>query len=197
MIINFVIPEASNESTTDGRNLREVDTLVVVDSMALGLKLFRGKVFQLTSTEGYRATAELMVNGKLLVNDYKFIVLLVGRADLAESDREFRSAVGFCLQTIRELNGDAIVMLCAVLPSPQDSRRNIKIINERNGYLSMLASEDNELQFAKPGKGLFVYGGPAPVFYNDIGGLNPAGLELVKFGLENKFRCASLRARNH
>ena len=137
-----------------------------------------------------------MKEGKLVINNFRFIVLLIGRADLWQSDKEFRSSVGMCLETIRGRNEDAVIVLCATIPFPDDSRRNIKIIGDRNTYLSVLAGEDSKLQFAKPGKGLFVYGGPSKAFYNEFSKLNAAGLELVRFGLENKFRCANLRSRN-
>ena len=66
----------------------------------------------------------------------------------------------------------------------------------RNNFLSALVDECPLVEFAKLGKALICLGRVSPAFFNEEGVLNAAGLELVKHGLENKFRCAQLRSRN-
>ena len=163
--------------------------------MALNLKAFRSHVFQLTSQEGFLEVAKLVQEGKLQADKYRFIVLMFGRADLWLPDRDFRQNIGQCIEVIRAVNPDAIVVLCATLPNPQDSKHTIRIATDRNNYLSLLSAEGPKLQFSKPGKNLFVSGGPSPAFYAENGNLNLVGLELIRYGIENKFRCANLRGR--
>ena len=81
------------------------------------------------------------------------------------------------------------------LPIPRDNRRNIKVINERNNYLALLAEESLRLEFAKPGRSLICTGGPPAVFYDDFNNLNEAGLQLVKHGLLCKFHNGQFRQR--
>ena len=129
-------------------------TLLIVDAMASRLTFEEGNVFSLHSQEGYQEVANLIKESKLNICNYKFIVLLFGRADLWESDPAFKKAVHCCLETIREHNDKAIVVLSATLPSPGDPGRIIRTAKYRNSYLSRIAGEGVRFEFTRPGRQL-------------------------------------------
>ena len=182
-------------STERRQVIQDLDMLIIADIMAMELHVFRGQVYQLKTQEGYKETATLLHQECLRVDGFRFVVLLIGRADFWLPDREFHENVGDCIEAVRQQNDDAVIVLCATLPSLNDNKHTIRVASERNTYLSLLAVEGPKLQYSKPGKGLFVSGGPFKVFYKETGNLNDAGLELVRHGIENKFRCANLRGR--
>ena len=123
----------SNELRTERRILQphreQVDTLVVTDVMAANLMLEGTTVITLHGQEGFKELGQNKVRKSLKVSGFKLVVLLCGRPDLYEPERDFRQGLAFCLNAIREGNPKAIVLLTATLPSPRDSRAVIHTAN--------------------------------------------------------------------
>ena len=166
--------------------------LVVADGIAGNLMLDRATVFTLQLQEGFNEVAVLIEQGKLAVDRYKVILLLMGRADLWEVDKEFKKAVERCLQAIQSKNGFCSVVLTATLPSPRDTLRVVRTASYRNGYLSQLAHDSDKLEFSKPGKQLLAVRGPRIEFFDEFNNLNDMGLDVVRRGIEAKVRCAKI-----
>ena len=160
----ILVPEIGWAVSVPKRLIMESDTLVIADVMTLNLKVFRSQVFQLKSQEGYSEVSTMIQHGKLKVEGYRFVVLLFRRADLWLPDKQFREGVAECLESIRRVNEHATVVLCTTLPSPRDNRHTIRVAGDQNGYLSLLSAEGPNLQFSKPGKGLFMSGGTITCF---------------------------------
>ena len=81
------------------------------------------------------------------------------------------------------------MVLNSTLLAPSNDYRVPGRVGLRNNYLSLLVEEGHNMEFGKPGKALICSGKVSGVFFNEEGNLNPAGLELVCNGVENKFRC--------
>ena len=166
--------------------------LVVADGIAGNLMLDQGTVFTLQLQEGFNEVATLIDEGKLSVGRFKVIVLLMGRADLWEVDKEFKRAVDRCFESIRSRNSFCSVVLTATLPSPGDTLRVVRTASYRNGYLSQLAHDSERLEFSKPGKQLLATRGPSLDYYDEFNNLNDMGLDVVRRGIEAKLRCAKI-----
>ena len=123
---------------------------------------------------------------------YKIVVLLIGRADLWETDQEFRTSVSFCLQAIRDKSPFMVILFCAVLPSPRDTPQLKRTAGFRHGYLANLSAEANLLDFSKPGKFLLHNGQVILDYFDPYGNLNERGLDQVRRALQAKIRCAAL-----
>ena len=180
----------------DKRRMTETantDMLVIVDSMAKGLQFENSSVFILDHQEGYMELTIILQQRRLEVDNYKFLVLLIGRADLWESFKSFMSNVSKCLESLRTVNQHAVVVLSAALPCLRDDRRVINASGMRNHYLSQLAVEAPRLEFSKPGKHLIQFGKVDSKFFTEEGVLNARGLDSVSFALSAKFKCAKLR----
>ena len=176
--------------------LPQQDTLILVDGMAALMTFDDSHVFTLHCQEGYAEVASLITEGKLEVKGYKFIVLLVGRADLWETDKSFKVGVNACHEVIRDRNKYAIILFAATLPSPGDAVRIIRTASYRNGFLSQFACDHMGIEFTKPGKYLMkVRGGPDLEFFDEFNNLNQDGLDQIRRALEAKFRCAKLRLK--
>ena len=159
------------------------------------LQVYRAANFRLHAQEGFNEVAQLIAQHKVKIDNYKFLILLFGRADLWDNEREYRMAVANCLTKIRRKNEEVIVILNAPLPIPNDTRKNIKTFGLRNNYLALLTDESIKLEFLKPGRALICARGPSMAFYEDNGNLNAAGLQLVKNGIESTFRRGHLRRK--
>ena len=172
------------------------DTVVIAEAMPAQLILPKAITFPLKTQEGYNEVAVLIREGRIALRGIDIIVLLCGRADLWVGEKEFKEGVANCLSAIREVNSSALVLLNAPLPIPRDNRHNIKIINDRNNYLALLAEESVGLEFTKPGRSLICTGGPPVAFYDDFNNLNEAGLQLVRHGILCKFAMGSFGKRS-
>ena len=170
-----------------------VDTLILAEAMASKLQVDRAVTQSVGLQEGFSKVGYRILTGDIEVGDFKFIVLLFRRADLWGTLKLYKQGVADCLQAIRGRNFDAVIILASTLPAPQDDFRVPGRVGPCNNHLSLLAEEASKLEFAKPGKALICSGHVSHVFFEEDGFLNLAGLQLVKYGLENKFRCAQLR----
>ena len=177
------------------RFVHSEDTLIIAESSAANLKVFRAITFPLHPQDGFTEVGQLIRNGTITLDNYRFIVLLFGRADLWEVLKEFKDKVADCLRALRDASPEAVVLVTSTLPAPTDDFRIPSRVGMRNNYLSLLADESAKVEFAKPGKALICSGRVSQAFFDGKGNLNQAGLELVRHGLENKFRCGHLRAK--
>ena len=132
------------------------------------------------------------------MKDYKFIVLLFRRVDLWEAMLAFKKRVADCIQGICSKNMNAVIVFTTTLSLPTDDFHVPGQVGMHNNYLSLLTDEATNSEFAKPGKALLCRGRPSEVFYDQMGNLNVASLQLVKQGLENKFRyaCRTMKTKS-
>ena len=171
------------------------DTLIFVDSVAAGFQFEKSTVIVLHLQEGFKEVLNVVAIKGIHLHDYKFIVLMCGRGDLWSPDWDFRRDVAYCLNGIRDVNGEACIVLTATLPVLTDSFAVVNTREYRRGYLSQLAGVTQKIEFSRPGKFLRNVKGCIPDYYDEFNNLNDAGNEMIRRGLEAKFRCAGLRKR--
>ena len=171
---------------------QRVDTLVIAEGNATGLQIDHAQVQNIHVQEGFEEIGSKILNDQLIVTGFDFIVLLFGHADLWVNMKEFNQKVAMCLQAIQAKNTQALVVVTVTLPSRFDDYKVPGRVSMRNNYLALLVEEARGVEFAKPGKALICFGKVSLVFFDDFGNLNRAGLELVRHGLESKFRCGQL-----
>ena len=94
--------------------------------MAREVTFEKGAVFPLKTQEGFKEVSDFIIDGKLDIRAFKFIILLCGCADLWELDKVFKQGLALCLNAIRNANNKALVILTATLPQPGDSNTIIK-----------------------------------------------------------------------
>lgn len=80
--------------------MAEIDTLVIVGAMAGNLQVNKATVLVIGPQDGFSEVGYMILTDELKVDNYKFIVLLIGRADLWDTMRYFKQHVGDCLQVI-------------------------------------------------------------------------------------------------
>ena len=129
--------------TSRPRNSAEI--LIIADGIAGNLMLDSATVFTLQLQEGFREVSILIQEGKLSVSRFNVIVLLLGRADLWELDRDFKRHVQICIDSIKNANVFATLVLTATLPSPGDTMKVVRTANYRNGHLSQMAPRGREV----------------------------------------------------
>ena len=155
----------------------------------------KANTFVLQLQEGFAEVTTLIKEDKLDITQYNCMVLMMGRADLWEDDKTFKTGVKLCLAEIRKVKADMLVVLTATLPSPGDPVRIIRTAKFRNQFLSRMAADDNLLEFSRPGKHLLQMGGPDAKLFDEFNNLNKDGLDLVRRALEAKFVCAKLEVK--
>ena len=128
---------------------------------------------------------------------FKLVILLIGRADLWETDRDFKLHVSCCLQAIRDRSLTTVILFCAVIPAPRDSPQLRCTAGFRHGYLANLAAEAQLLDFSKPGKFLLHNGQVVLDYFDPYGNLNERGLDQVRHALFAKIKCAALFKKYH
>ena len=163
-----------------------------MENIAQLLTFPRAVIHTLTPQEGFAEVASAITQGDITVAKFKIIVLLFGRADLWSVDKNFRTGVAACLQTIRLINKNAIITLCAFLPSPGDSNEVKRTSAYRHSYMSFLAGDANKLEFSKPGKFLLHNGNAVSSFFDNRGLITERGLDQIRRALEAKIRCANM-----
>ena len=186
----FCIISEVRHVTTDSAQIQEI--LVIVEHIAKDFTFPGADVFLLQAQDGFAEVAESIKTSQIKISGYKVIILLLGRADLWAPDRDFRVGVASCLQAIRNLNKNAIIMFTAVIPVPGDTPEVKRTSGYRHGYLAFLAGDANKLEFAKPGKHLLNRGSAIASFFDSFGNLTERGLDQVRRGIEAKSRCASV-----
>ena len=98
-------------------NESQNDILMIMEQMATGIQFDRAMVFPLKAQEGFKEVSRLIKTRKLEVCNYRFIVMLCGRADLWDTFKSFTQNIATCVEQIREQNSLAIIVFTAVLPS--------------------------------------------------------------------------------
>ena len=124
------------------------DILIIADCIAGNIHMDGASVFPLNRHEGFSEVAQMVEQNRLDVHQFKFIILLFGRADLKESDEDFKKGLSGCIAMLRVKNGKAMLVLTASLPAPGDNRSDIKIAAYRGGFLSRFAESDTLLEFS-------------------------------------------------
>ena len=70
-----------------------IDTLVIADYIAAGLKLDGAHMYGLQDGEGMQHVIDLIGSNAVNLSNYRFLVLLCGKDDLMSSDSVFRAMV--------------------------------------------------------------------------------------------------------
>ena len=169
--------------------------LLIVDAMASGLTFNKGNIFALHLQEGFKQVGDLIVNKRLQIVNYKFLVLMCRRADLWDLNTQLKQDLAYCINAIRNVNNAAIVVLTATLPQPTDQPNLIKMASYHNRYMSQLAADGQRLEFSRPGKHLLQLGKCMLDFFDEYHNLNEKGLDMIRRGLEAKFHCAKLQQK--
>ena len=183
-----------------GRKVASSETpeiVIFAEHLVGNLQIRRAEVFNVHVQDGFQELGDLIANRKFEIVDVKILILLLGRADLWQSDNKFRQSVGYVLEQVRKLNKKAIVLFCAIIPVPGDSVPIKRTSVYRHGYLSHLAGRVPRPEFCKPGKNLLVNGSALQEYFDAEGTLNAMGTNIVVRGLEAKIKCAGLFRKFH
>ena len=161
--------------------------------MASGFQATNATVVGLRPQEGFQEVTDMITSGKVSLNSFKVIALLVGRADLWIDNNRFEVALQRCITAIQGVNNRAIILLAATLPVPGDCRTVIETSNLRSGWMARLAAKYARLEFSKPGKRLIRKpGGAIKEFFDENRQLVAEGLLQVQRCFEAKITCAHL-----
>ena len=171
------------------------DVLIIVDAMAASFSMEMSDIFTLTMTEGFSELSSMVWKDMLNVFSYKIIVLMVGRADFWETDKNFKKFVYDALEALRAKNQHVIIVISASLPAPGDTQPCIRTASYRNYWLGKVVNDSRLLDFACPGKNLLSNQGPILDYYDEFHNLNDQGVDQVRRALEGKFRAAKLRKK--
>ena len=172
------------------------DVFIFTEYMASRLQVDGATVFLLRQQEGFKEVFELIKNGKIELQGFKIVILLMGRADLWISDDLFEEFLYKSIAVIREKFPRVITVLAATLPAPGDTRPTINTANYRSGMMARLAARQAQLEFTKPGKRLIRRpGGAIKEYFDAEGHLNEEGARQVGLGLVAKIDCAHLREK--
>ena len=169
----------------------------MADSIVNGLELMGADVVILHAQDGFTEVGEKIDQHVIKVSGYKIVILMLGRADLWETDKTFREAVAATLGAIRKRNEFAIIIFTAIIPGPNDTPAMKKTAGFRHGYLSYLAAQSRRLEFSRPGKHLLFNGTTIPDFYNSLGEVNERGLDQISRAIMAKIRCAGVFCTFH
>ena len=113
-------------SSSEAREVKiVVDTLVIADSLVAGLQLEGAFVYFLQKNQGIREVRRLVCSNYFNLQEYKFVVLLCGKADLTGVDSAFEGELEAVISLIHEQNNKMFVVLTAALLSPHDQRFQI------------------------------------------------------------------------
>ena len=80
------------------------DMLIIADDVAWQLNIQNSDTKILRPTDGFEELDELITEGYVDVSDFKVIVLIIGRQDLAKSNDIFEHIFRNCLKTIQDRN---------------------------------------------------------------------------------------------
>ena len=177
------------------QNNQQREILVLVDGLAAGFVFDNARIFLCSRAEGFAQLAMKVRDQQITVCGYKLIILLLGRADVWETDKVFFEAVNKMLYELKNQNAKAIVVLGASLPSVLDSKAMVNTFIFRNDKLAARCSENPRWEHARPGKHLLGKGGPIEEYYDEYGNLNELGSDVVSRALERKISSAKLMER--
>ena len=154
--------------------------------------MFNTEIFTLHAQDGFKEVGTMVESNEIQCKDFKIIILLMGRADLWDSDANFGAGIASCLQAIRNVNPLCFIMFTAIIPVPGDKMPLRRTAGYRHGYMSYLAGKALRLEFSRPGKFLLQRGEAIPEYYDAGNNLNGMGLDLITRGLEAKVKCAGI-----
>ena len=194
MYVKYVLDDSRREGRrelTQSGQQRQI--LVFIDSLAARFVFEDAGVFPCSRAEGFGQLAQKLQ--QITVRGYKLIILLLGRADVWETDKVFFEAVNKVLYELKNQNAKAIVVLGASLPSVLDSKAMVNMFIFRNDKLAARCSDNPRWEHARPGKQLLGKGGPIEEYYDEYGNLNELGSNVVSRALERKICSAKLLDR--
>ena len=168
---------------------------MVINSLAAGLAMDSTEVAVMKRGQGFHQLSLWLDEKQLNISQRKIVILLIGRSDIWDRDRDFFKDVEICLSMLRTQNTNLMVVLGAMLPAAGDSRAMVNTIVFRNNKLASRCITDPRLEFARPGRQLLQPGGPIPDYFEEEGKLNEAGLDVVRRALESKIHSAKLLKR--
>ena len=156
----------------------------------------RADVVVATKFEGFAEITQRIRDGSIPLKGYRFIVFMIGRADLVDSESLFRIKVSECIKEVEDRNPTGLVLLCGLLPTMGESREMVKLVLNKNDVLRNLCSNSNLREFGKPGKQLLAGNAACKFFYDDWGKLNDEGYDQLRDAICHKFNAAQLRKRS-
>ena len=172
--------------------IQDRSIVVFIDGLAAGFVFEDARVYLFSKAEGYPELALKLHRKEISVRGYKLIVVLLGRADVWDTDRKFFEAVDKVVKEIYNQNEKAIIVLGASLPLIADSKTMVNTFVFRN---DKFAARSPRLEHARPGKQLLGQGGPIADYYDEYGNLNELGSDVISRALERKIFSAKIFQR--
>ena len=192
LLFYLIIENSRGSSDSHLKQPEQRQICIVVDGLAANLSFEDARIHLLSDAEGYSELAAKLQEGTLSLAGYKLIILLLGRGDMQDTDRQFLNGVERVITLVQCQNELAIVVLAATLPSTLDTIPMINSFTFRNDKLATICHGSDRLEHARPGKHLLGPRRPVRVYYDDYGNINELGCDVVARALERKLFSARL-----
>ena len=168
------------------------ELLIVVDGLAGHLSFDNARIALLRKNEDFRHFVQQVKDGSLSVAGHKIIILLIGRGDIWDTDRQYFQGVEEVIRVIQNQNGCCILVLGATLPLTEASRPMVQSFTFRNDKLATRCTRETRLEHARPGKHLLGPHGLIEAYYDGDGNINDLGGDVIAKALERKIFSARL-----
>ena len=143
---------------------------------------------------GYRTLAQQVTSGELLVQDFKIIVCLFGRADIIDRSVRVTDGVMQFGDAVKARNPACVMLLLTPLPWPGDAAPIARKLFRTTSVLKALCHGNTNMDFLRASQH-FVQLEGVNESYVQGRGLTLAGQRLLVKLIRAKIDCGQLRAR--